>query len=107
VICAQKSAISRRFRLARPHRNGQIGRFRTHPQGLALGPIPKTRSNAVDEFEVLKRMVAESEDDIGKAEGGNKAAGTRARKQMQAIKNQAQAVREKILSLRGDDSDEG
>ena len=57
----------------------------------------------MEEFEVLKRMVSESEDDIGKAEGGNKAAGTRARKQMQAIKNQAQAVREKILTLRGQD----
>lgn len=35
-----------------------------------------------------------------KAEGGNKAAGTRARQLMQDIKNAAQEVREKILELR-------
>ena len=55
----------------------------------------------MEEYEALKRMIDEAEDDIRKAEGGNKAAGTRARKQMQSIKNQAQAVREKILTLRG------
>lgn len=55
----------------------------------------------MEEYEALKRMIDEAEDDIRKAEGGNKAAGTRARKQMQTIKNQAQAVREKILTLRG------
>ncbi len=54
----------------------------------------------MEEFEQLKRLVAEIEDDLRKAEGGNKAAGTRVRKQMQDIKNAAQAVREKILTLR-------
>lgn len=54
----------------------------------------------MEEFEQLKRLVAEIEDDLQKAVGGNKAAGTRVRKQMQEIKNAAQAVREKILSLR-------
>lgn len=54
----------------------------------------------MEEYETLKRLVAEAEEDIKKAEGGNKAAGTRARKSMQDIKNAAQAVREKILSMR-------
>ncbi|MFM9957178.1 MAG: histone H1 [Phycisphaerales bacterium] len=56
----------------------------------------------MQEFENLKRLVAEAEDDVAKAEGGNKAAGTRVRKQMQDIKNAAQDVRNKILEMRGD-----
>jgi hypothetical protein len=40
----------------------------------------------MQEYEDLKTMVAEIESDINKAEGGNKAAGTRVRKQMQKIK---------------------
>lgn len=54
----------------------------------------------VEAFDQLKKLVAEAEDDILKAEGGNKAAGTRARQTMQDIKNAAQEVREKILELR-------
>jgi len=54
----------------------------------------------VEAFDRLKKMVAEAEDDIMKAEGGNKAAGTRARQTMQEIKNAAQEVREKVLELR-------
>jgi hypothetical protein len=54
----------------------------------------------VNEFEHLKKLIAEAEEDIAKAIGGNKAAGTRARQTMQDIKNAAQAVREKILELR-------
>ncbi|MFG0291996.1 MAG: histone H1 [Phycisphaerales bacterium JB065] len=56
----------------------------------------------MEEFEALKRLVAETEEDIRKAEGGNKAAGTRVRKQMQDIKNAAQEVRVKILTIRDD-----
>lgn len=52
------------------------------------------------EFENLKKMVAEAEDDVMKAAGGNKAAGTRARKRMQDIKAAAQEVRKKILEGR-------
>ena len=51
-------------------------------------------------YEELKVLVAEIEADINKAEGGNKAAGTRVRKQMQAIKKAAQAVRNAILEIR-------
>lgn len=54
----------------------------------------------MEAFERLKKMIAEAEEDVRKAEGGNKAAGTRARQTMQDIKNAAQEVREKILELR-------
>ena len=55
----------------------------------------------MEAYEQLKRLVEEADEDIRKAEGGNKAAGTRARKQMQDIKAAAQAVRVAVLELRG------
>jgi hypothetical protein len=54
----------------------------------------------MEEYEKLKKLVVEAEEDIKKAAGGNKAAGTRARQTMQEVKNTAQNVREKILELR-------
>ena len=54
-------------------------------------------------YEELKQLVAETEADINKAEGGNKAAGTRVRKQMQAIKQAAQNVRNIVLEIRSSD----
>jgi hypothetical protein len=54
----------------------------------------------MQEYENLKRLVEEAADDVSKAEGGNKAAGTRVRKKMQEIKSAAQAVRQKILEGR-------
>ncbi len=54
----------------------------------------------MQEFDQLKQLVAQSEEDLKKAEGGNKAAGTRVRKCMQDIKNAAQEVRKKILEVR-------
>lgn len=54
----------------------------------------------MQEYEDLKALVAEIEDDLNKAEGGNKAAGTRVRKQMQKIKQAAQAVRSRVLEIR-------
>ena len=54
----------------------------------------------MQEYENLKVLVAEIEADINKAEGGNKAAGTRVRKQMQNIKQAAQSVRSRILEIR-------
>lgn len=54
----------------------------------------------MQEYEELKRLIEEAENDIKKAEGGNKAAGTRVRKQMQMIKQAAQTVRNKVLELR-------
>lgn len=54
----------------------------------------------MQEYENLKVLVAEIETDISKAEGGNKAAGTRVRKQMQRVKQAAQLVRSSILEIR-------
>ncbi len=54
----------------------------------------------MQEYENLKILVAEIEQDLSKAEGGNKAAGTRVRKQMQKIKQAAQEVRSKVLEIR-------
>ncbi len=54
----------------------------------------------MESFDHLKQLIAEAEEDIKKAEGGNKAAGTRARQFMQQIKEAAQDVRQKILELR-------
>ena len=55
------------------------------------------------EYDRLKELVAAAEDDLLKAEGGNKAAGTRVRKAMQEIKAAAQEVRKKILEVRSAD----
>ena len=57
----------------------------------------------MQEYEDLKVLVAEVESDIDKAQGGNKAAGTRVRKQMQNIKQAAQAVRSRVLEIRSTD----
>jgi hypothetical protein len=54
----------------------------------------------MQEYDKLKSLVAEAEDDVQKAIGGNKAAGTRVRKKMQEIKSAAQEVRKKILEGR-------
>lgn len=57
----------------------------------------------MEEYERLKKLVLEIEDDVLKAVGGNKAAGTRVRKAMQDLKNIAQEVRVKILNMRSDE----
>ena len=54
----------------------------------------------MEEYERLREMVEEAADDVAKASGGNKAAGTRVRKSMQLIKDTAQTVRKKILEVR-------
>ena len=54
----------------------------------------------MEEYEQLKKLVEEVAEDIAKAEGGNKAAGTRVRKAMQDIKSTAQELRKKILEVR-------
>lgn len=54
----------------------------------------------MEAFERLKQLVAQAEEDVSKAQGGNKAAGTRARQTMQDIKNAAQEVRQAILQAR-------
>ena len=57
----------------------------------------------MEDYDRLKQLVLECEEDVKKAEGGNKAAQTRIRKQMQDIKNAAQEIREKCLELRETD----
>ncbi len=54
----------------------------------------------MQEYEALKMLVTEIEGDIDKAEGGNKAAGTRVRKQMQKVKQACQSLRNRVLELR-------
>ncbi len=54
----------------------------------------------MEEYDKLRRLVDEVADDILKAEGGNKAAGTRVRKAMQEVKNLAQEIRKRILEMR-------
>lgn len=52
------------------------------------------------EYEQLRQAVEDVSDDVVKAEAGNKAAGTRVRKQMQQVKAAAQDVRNKVLNMR-------
>ncbi|MFM8816379.1 MAG: histone H1 [Phycisphaerales bacterium] len=55
----------------------------------------------MEAYEQMKKLIAECDEDVKKAVGGNKAAGTRVRKTMQEIKECAQKVRQDILNLRG------
>ncbi|MHC4063511.1 MAG: histone H1 [Planctomycetota bacterium] len=54
----------------------------------------------MQEYERLRELVEMAADDVAKATGGNKAAGTRVRKIMQDVKDAAQQVRKKILEVR-------
>ncbi len=58
----------------------------------------------MQEYEQLKELVDNIAEDVDKATGGNKAAGTRVRKAMQDIKSIAQEVRKKILEVRSTES---
>ncbi len=51
-------------------------------------------------YERLKELVESAADDVAKASGGNKAAGTRVRKVMQDVKEAAQTVRKAVLEVR-------
>lgn len=55
----------------------------------------------MEAYDRLVKLVQDAAEDVQKAEGGNKAAGTRVRKQMQEIKSAAQDVRVGILESRG------
>jgi hypothetical protein len=55
-------------------------------------------------YERLKQLVEACSEDVAKAAGGNKAAGTRVRKAMQDIKAAAQDVRKKVLEERTESS---
>lgn len=56
----------------------------------------------MEEYDRLKELVESAAEDVDKAQGGNKAAGTRVRKTMQDIKEIAQVVRKKILEVRAE-----
>lgn len=57
----------------------------------------------MEEYEKLKSLVLGIEEDIKKAEGGNKSAGVRVRKTMQEVKQIAQTIRNRILEIREQD----
>lgn len=57
----------------------------------------------MQEYEKLIMLVESARDDVEKARGGNKAAGTRVRKIMQDVKQAAQDLRNAILEIRKDD----
>lgn len=57
----------------------------------------------MEEYERLRELVEAAADDVRKATGGNKAAGTRVRKSMQQVKDAAQTVRKKILEVRAEE----
>jgi signal transduction histidine kinase len=61
----------------------------------------------VEAFERIKKIISEIDDDLQKAKGGNKAAGTRVRQAMQDLKDAAQEVRVAILEMRGSDKGDG
>lgn len=54
----------------------------------------------MDEYSRLKELVESAADDVAKASGGNKAAGTRVRKIMQDVKEAAQNLRKRVLEER-------
>ncbi len=57
----------------------------------------------MEAYERLVKLVESAADDVEKATGGNKAAGTRVRKAMQEVKQAAQDLRVGILEVRKDD----
>ncbi|WP_428389971.1 histone H1 [Mucisphaera sp.] len=54
----------------------------------------------LDTYQRLKELIESIEDDVRKAAGGNKAAGTRVRKSLQDVKNTAQDLRKEVLENR-------
>jgi hypothetical protein len=69
-------------------------------RAIPTGASMDWSTDRMEAFERLKKLLVDAEEDIKKAEGGNKAAGTRVRGLMQDIKAAAQEIREKILELR-------
>ncbi len=58
----------------------------------------------MEEYDRLKQLVESAAEDVAKAAGGNKAAGTRVRKAMQDIKASAQELRKRVLEVRSEPS---
>ena len=57
----------------------------------------------MEAYEQLRRMVESCTDDVQKAAGGNKAAGTRVRKVMQEVRETAKQLRADILDAQKTD----
>ena len=57
----------------------------------------------MEAYDRLVKLVASAADDVDKAKGGNKAAGTRVRKIMQDVKQAAQDLRVGVLQFRSAD----
>lgn len=57
-------------------------------------------SQITEAYERLVNLVEQVSDDVKKADGGNKTAGTRVRKMMQDVKQAAQDIRVSVLDAR-------
>jgi hypothetical protein len=77
------------------------------PRRRAIVTEPSISGETMELYETLCRLVREVEEDMKKATGGNKAAGTRVRKTMQEIKECAQSVRQAVLNLREAEGGQG
>lgn len=66
----------------------------------AWGSGAEQRGSTVEAYDKLKKILAEIDDDMQKAMGGNRAAGTRIRQSMQDVKEAAQEIRTAILDQR-------
>ncbi|MEM6751083.1 MAG: histone H1 [Planctomycetota bacterium] len=58
----------------------------------------------IEHYEKLKSLIESCEEDVRKAVGGNRAAGTRVRKSMQDVKTAAQDLRKAVLEVRDGDA---
>ncbi|MEM7682246.1 MAG: histone H1 [Planctomycetota bacterium] len=58
----------------------------------------------IEYYEKLKTLIESCEEDVRKAVGGNRAAGTRVRKSMQDVKAAAQDLRKAVLEVRDGDA---
>jgi hypothetical protein len=58
----------------------------------------------MESYDRLVKLVESASEDVAKAQGGNKAAGTRVRKIMQEVKQAAQEVRSLVLESRKDEA---
>ncbi|MHC4809939.1 MAG: histone H1 [Planctomycetota bacterium] len=58
----------------------------------------------MEAYDRLVKLVESASEDVAKAQGGNKAAGTRVRKIMQEVKQAAQEVRSLVLEARKDEA---
>ena len=54
----------------------------------------------MEAYDRLRKLVESAVEDVEKARGGNKAAGTRVRKIMQEVKQAAQELRTAVLEVR-------